>query len=113
MFTQHKSQYSEIIHEINLNYVPHLEKALEEHPILSVAQQVNITIGVPESILVLTVSNGFANSVAEYLSAQFYKEDIIFIPIGKHIICSSVYPVSALKKSNCVLGVEMKPEFFR
>lgn len=26
MFTQHKSQYSEIIHEINLNYVPHLEK---------------------------------------------------------------------------------------
>ena len=26
MFTQHKSQYSEIIHEINLNYVPHLEE---------------------------------------------------------------------------------------
>lgn len=26
MFTQHKSQYSEIIHEIKLNYVPHLEE---------------------------------------------------------------------------------------
>ena len=80
-------------------YVPHLEKALEQHPILSVAQQVQITIGVPENILVLTVSNNLANSVAAYLSSQFYKGDIIFIPIGNHIICISVYPESALRKS--------------
>lgn len=80
-------------------YVPHLESALKEHPILPVAQQVAITIGVPESILVLTISNGFAQSVAEYLSSQFYKGDIIFIPIGNHIICIGVCPKSALQNA--------------
>ena len=79
-------------------YVPSDKPRINEHPIFKIAPQTTITVNVPESYLVLSVSNGLAASVAEYLSAQFYKRDIIFIPIGDHIICIGTLPESVVKK---------------
>lgn len=79
-------------------YLPPVESALNSTPILDIASKTNITVNVPNSYLVLTVNNGLAACVAEYLSAQFYKGDIIFIPLGNHIICIGTFSESSLKK---------------
>ena len=78
-------------------YVPHMEESLKKHPILSLGKEVEISIGVPEDMVVLTVPNGFSTSIAEYLSALFYKGDIIFLPIGNRILAISVFPQSVLE----------------
>ena len=77
-------------------YNPQLEDKLANHPILNTASDIPITIGVPESMIVLTVGNGATVSVANYLSAVFHKNDIIFIPLGEHILCVSTLPKSVL-----------------
>ncbi len=81
-------------------YVPDLETKLNDMPILRIATQTKITVNVPESYLVLTVSNGLANSVAEYLAAQFHQGDIIFIPVGNHIFCISTLPKSHIDSAS-------------
>ena len=77
-------------------YIPQLDDKIGKHPVLEISSQVPIHIGVPENILVLTVENGMVNCVAEYLSSQFYNEDIIFLPTGKYILCISLIPFSVL-----------------
>lgn len=77
-------------------YTPTPESKLNDIPLLGIASQTKITINVPESYIVLTVSNGLAASVAEYLSAQFYRGDIIFIPLGNNVICISTLPESMI-----------------
>lgn len=77
-------------------YIPQLEDKLANHPILNTAADIPITIGVPESLMILTVGNGAAVSVANYLSAVFHKNDIVFIPLGDQILCISTLPKSVL-----------------
>lgn len=77
-------------------YKPQLEDKLSNHPILNAAADIPVTIGVPDSIIILTVGNGATVSVANYLSAVFYKNDIIFVPLGDHILCVSTLPKSVL-----------------
>ena len=77
-------------------YVPQLEDKLSNHPILNTAADIPITIGVPESMVILTVGNGASVSVANYLSSTFYKNDVIFIPLGDNILCVSTLPRSVL-----------------
>lgn len=74
------------------SFVPHMDESLEKHPILDIAPKINVSIGVPEDLLVLSVQPEYASSIASYLSALFYKGDIVFIPIGNTILCISVYP---------------------
>ena len=78
-------------------YSPQLDDKIGMHPVLDIAEQIPIHIGVPENILLLTVENGMTNGVAEYLSAQFFNEDIVFLPIGKHILCISLVPRSIIE----------------
>ena len=78
-------------------YVPQLGDKLSNHPVLEIAPQLPITIGVPDSILLLTVGNGAAISVSNYLKSQFYNEDIVFIPLGDYILCISLLPNSILQ----------------
>lgn len=73
-------------------FVPHQERELENYPIFDIASKINVTVGMPENIMFLTVGHGLAESLAEYLSAQFFKGDIIFIPLGTTIMCVEVYP---------------------
>lgn len=87
-------------------YVPHMEDALKKHPILSIGKEVIISIGVPEDMVVLTVSNGFSVSIAEYLSALFYKGDIVFLPIGNHILAISVFPQAILEGNESTITGE-------
>lgn len=69
----------------------------EKHfPILSLAPQTEITINVPGHIFFLTVPEGFCTAIADYLSSQFYKDDILFIPMGRFIMCVGVLPKSVL-----------------
>lgn len=77
-------------------YIPQLEDKLSNHPILNTAADIPITVGVPESIVILTVGNGASVSVANYLSAAFYKNDVIFIPLGDNILCISTLPSAVL-----------------
>lgn len=77
-------------------YVPQLEDKLSDHPILNTAADIPITIGVPESMVILTVGNGASVSVANYLSSTFYKNDVIFVPLGDNILCISTLPQSVL-----------------
>lgn len=77
-------------------YCPQLEDKLANHPILNAAADIPITIGIPDSMLVLTVGNGAAVSVTNYLSAVFHKNDVIFIPLGDHILCISTLPKAIL-----------------
>lgn len=65
-------------------------------PILSIAPQTTVTMNVPENILFLTVPQSFSTAIADYLSAQFYKDDILFIPLGQHIMCVGVLPKSEI-----------------
>ncbi len=74
------------------SFVPHMEQSLQRHPILDIAPQIPVSIGVPEDLLVLSVQQEYAPSIASYLSAFFYMGDIVFIPIGNAILCISVYP---------------------
>lgn len=83
--------------EQGFQYIPQLDDKIGMHPILDISSQVPIQIGIPENILLLTVGNGMTNSVAEYLSAQFYNEDIVFLPIGKHILCIALVPSSVIE----------------
>lgn len=78
--------------EGSYTYVPHMDQSLAKHPILDIASQVNVTIGVPEDMLVLSVQEGYAPSISSFLSSLFYKGDIVFIPIGNTILCISVFP---------------------
>ena len=78
------------------SFVPHMDDSLEKHPILDIAPQINVSIGVPEDLLVLSVKQEYASSIASYLSAFFHKGDIIFIPIGSTILCIGVYPKEVL-----------------
>ena len=60
------------------------------YPILSAAPHISVTVNTPESLLVLTVPPEFSQSIAAYLSAQFYKGDILFLPMANHILCLGV-----------------------
>ena len=77
-------------------YIPQYEDKIRKHPVLDIASQIPVHIGIPENILLLTVENGMAESVADYLSAQFFRNDIIFLPIGSHILCISLLPASVI-----------------
>lgn len=87
-------------------YIPNIDSEFNIPPLLDIAPQTQITINIPESYIVLSVSNGLATGVAEYLSAQFYKGDIIFIPNGSHIICIGTLPQSVIEKGK----KETRPE---
>lgn len=76
--------------ENGYEHIPRYNENLKHYPILDIAPQIDISFGIPENLLILTVQNGAATSVAEYLSAFFYKGDIIFIPIGNNILCIGV-----------------------
>lgn len=82
--------------EAGFQYIPQFDDKIRMHPVLEISSHIPVHIGVPENILVLTVDNGMSTSVAEYLSAQFYNEDIIFLPLGKYILCISIMPFSVL-----------------
>lgn len=73
-----------------------MEKSLDRHPILEIADKIDISIGVPKDLIVLSVAPEHASSIANYLSALFYKGDIVFIPIAGKILCISVLPKSVL-----------------
>lgn len=79
-------------------YIPNIDSEFNIPPLLNIAPQTQITINIPESYIVLSVCNGLATGVAEYLSAQFYRGDIIFIPIGNHIICIGTLPQSVIEQ---------------
>ena len=80
-------------------YDPHMERSLERHPILDIAPHINVCIGVPEDMIVLSVPPEFSSSIANYLSSLFHKGDILFIPISGNILCISVFPESVLDGS--------------
>ena len=88
-----------LIHRVDGEYCfkPRLATNRDKHPILSIASKINITINVPESLLVLTAPQGFAENLAAYLSAQFHKGDILFIPFGSYILCVGVLPEAILQ----------------
>lgn len=65
-------------------------------PILTIAPQTAVTMNVPEDIIFLAVPHSFSNAIADYLSAQFYKNDILFIPLGQYIMCIGVLPKSVV-----------------
>lgn len=85
-------------------YDPHFEEDLDRFPIRNIASQIDITIGVPENMLFLSVSNGMAASVAEYLSALFHKGDILFIPLGEIIMCVGVLPLRKIEAGDALIG---------
>ena len=71
-------------------------------PILQIANQIEVTINVPEYIFFLMVPSEFSTAITKYLSSHFHKNDILFIPMGCFIMCVSVLPESVL------FGVEEK-----
>ena len=79
-------------------YIPQLEDKMSMHPVLDIASKVPIRIGYIENMLLLTVGNGLSVSVSEYLSSQFYAEDIIFLPMGKHIMCLGILPSTIMNQ---------------
>lgn len=72
--------------------VPHMEKSRDYHPILDIADKIDISIGVPDEMLVLSVAPEYVGGITKYLTALFHRGDILFIPIVDKIICISVYP---------------------
>lgn len=85
-----------LIHKVNGEYCykPPLTTNRHDHPILSISSKIDVKINVPEYMLILTVPHGLAETITEYLTAVFYKGDIIFLPNGNHIICIGVLPQS-------------------
>ena len=83
--------------EDGYEFVPHMREELEKYPILDIASRVEVSVGVPENLLFLNVKGGFAHQLAEYLSAQFYKGDVIFIPLGQVIMCIGVLPQNVIQ----------------
>ena len=81
-------------------YKPKMDVSLSEHPILDIAEKIDVSIGVPSDMIVLSVAPEYCASIAKYLSAIFYKGDIIFIPLGAQILCISVFPESILDGSD-------------
>lgn len=75
-----------------------MTQSLSKHPILEIADKIDVTIGVPENMIVLSVAPEYVMSITKYLSSFFYQGDIIFIPIGGTILCISVFPEGALDK---------------
>ena len=67
-------------------FTPNMQDSLDKFPILKIADSIDISIGIPEAMLVLSVKPEYAMGITDYLSALFYKKDIIFIPI--HIFIS-------------------------
>lgn len=88
----------------------HMTPSLSKHPILEIADKIDITIGVPENMIVLSVAPEHVMSITKYLTSFFYKGDIIFIPIGGTILCISVFPEEALDKkvSTCFKEKSLK-----
>jgi hypothetical protein len=78
-------------------FVARMDRSLDYHPTLKIADQIDISIGIPNEIIVLTVPPEHTSSITNYLSALFYKRDILFIPIAGHILCISVFPKSVLE----------------
>ena len=76
--------------------------AEKSFPVLQVANQIEVILNVPEHVFFLTVPNGFSTAVIDYLSSYFHKGDILFIPMGCHIMCVNVLPEKVL------LGLEEK-----
>ena len=79
-------------------FVPHMDRSLEHHPTLEIADKIDISIGVPDEIIVLSVPPEHAMSITNYLAALFYKGDILFIPIGGKILCISVFPQKTIQQ---------------
>lgn len=79
-------------------FVPQMDKSVDEHPILQIAHTVDVSICRPDEIMVLSVAPENLLSVTNYLKAVFYKGDIIFIPIVDKIICVSILPKRTLFK---------------
>lgn len=77
-------------------FVPHMTESVNQHPILDIASKIDIFMGVPEDMLVLSVSQEYTASIAQYLTALFYKGDVIFIPISSKILCISVFPAEVI-----------------
>lgn len=77
-------------------FVPHMTESVNQHPILDIASKIDVSIGVPEDMLVLSVSPEYTYSMTRYLSALFYKGDVIFIPISSKILCISVFPAEVI-----------------
>lgn len=77
-------------------YITQLEDKMRMHPVLDIASKVPIHVGHIENILLLTVGNRMSTCVSDYLSSQFYAEDIIFLPLGKHILCIGILPSSVI-----------------
>lgn len=85
-----------LIHKVNGEYCynPPLTTNRHNHPILSIAAKIDVKINSPEYMLILTVPHGLADVISEYLTAVFYKGDIIFLPNGNYIVCIGVIPQS-------------------
>lgn len=82
----------------SFEFVPRIDNSIERHPVLEIADKINITIGVPNDMIVLSVAPEHSQSIANYLSAFFYKGDILFLPIASQILCISVLPARSLNK---------------
>lgn len=77
-------------------FVSRMERSLDYHPTLEIADKIDVSIGVPNDIIILTVPPEHAASITNYLSALFFKGDILFVPIAGHILCISVFPKNIL-----------------
>lgn len=77
-------------------YVPPLKEELKHHPILQFAPEINIEVNAPENLLFLRVDPNISGLLINYLNAQFYEGDILFIPLGPIIMCVGLYPKDAL-----------------
>ena len=83
-------------------FVPHMEESLDQHPILQIAEKIDITIGVPNAMIVLSVAPEYITAVCNYLSALFHRGDIVFIPTYNKILCMNVLPKEALDNPSII-----------
>ncbi len=79
-------------------YIPQAETTLKQFPILKIAKSIDVSVGDANELVVLSVPAEYAVSIANFLSALFYKGDVIFIPISDKILCISVFPKSELDR---------------
>ena len=83
-------------------FTPNMQDSLDKFPILKIADSIDISIGIPEAMLVLSVKPEYAMGITDYLSALFYKKDIIFIPIHGIILCIAVLPKNVLNNRSAI-----------
>lgn len=70
-----------------LQYVPKAKEALQNFPILKMAEDIQITECPWNDIAFYQVSKSFSTEITNYINAQFYTNDIRAIDLGGLVMC--------------------------